>query len=246
MGVDFKEHRFRQELNALPKFTVQGKPDARVRAANPPAWVAVFNGLCALTHASGYRLPSFEQFFRTCERTWCSERNRQREKFLPLFQEDRIEGTRHRLSNLYESGMADAYLYACLVWAIEDNEPHEGIVLYDARADWKLKADTIVLIREHQFQVDAFWGDVNSRPEVEARRDRVERDQKANASDSAHWDNRHLRRLIRFPITRNDTNCQVVNGVRLFTLEAVDTLLGRIYDTAGIENGFFYTPNRRG
>lgn len=84
-----------------------------------------------------------------------------------------------RIKTWYESGMAETYLYVCLVEAIEDNHK-EGLVLYDPRADWKLKADVLVLIRGKMVRINAFDGDMLARPQIEAKRDEVERIRKRN------------------------------------------------------------------
>lgn len=69
--------------------------------------------------------------------------------------------------------MAETHLYTCLVEAIED-KTRKGVVLYDPRADWKLKADTIVILSGQSVIVSSYFGNEELRPVVEMERDAVE------------------------------------------------------------------------
>jgi len=232
MSVDMFELRFRQELEKLPPFVPCDVRSQRVWRMGFPAWHALFSAMCLFGHSTGYRLPSYEDFFHYCHRAY-TDKHPSREKYIPFFEEDLLQGMRQRISAWYEAGMAEAYLYACLAEAIED-KARCGIVLYDPRADWKLKADLIVIINGRALRVSAFFGDQNERAGIEARRDTVERDRKQNTMESAHWNNSELATMPVFEIARTKDQVQVVNGVRIFSLESINLLLDSIFDEAGV------------
>lgn len=239
MSVDMFEWRFRQELERVERFTPNDARDGRVWGKEFPAWRALFTSLCFYGHSTGYRLFSFEEFFRYCEGAYCKQHSK-KERFEVYFAGDLRAGMRQRVGAWYESGMAETYLYVCLVEAIED-KLKEGMVLYDARADWKLKADLIVLANGCQMRVSAFTGEETARPEVEAQRDMVERERKQNTMESAHWGNRELDRMPTLTIARTPEYTQEINGVRVFSLAAIDGLLTEVYDAAGTEGRFYFS-----
>ena len=119
MSVDMYEHRFREELNKLDPFVPNDQRDQRVWRADFPAWRALFTSCCLWGHSTGYRLFSFDDFFRTVRRAYC-ELNPRADQFKRFFQGDLLPGMKQRVSAWYESGMAETYLYVCLVEAIED------------------------------------------------------------------------------------------------------------------------------
>lgn len=237
MSVDLFEVRFREELEKLPLFEPNDERDPRVWKQKFPAWHALFSSMCLFGHSTGYRLPSFEDFFRYCEHAY-TKRNPKRDSYLPFFEGDLLIGMRQRVSAWYESGMAETYLYACLVEAIEDKSK-TGVVLYDPRVDWKLKADLIVIANKVPLRVSAFVGDKSDRPRVEAHRDVVERERKRNTMESAHWKNAEIAAMQLVEISRTDSDQQVVNGVRLFSLASINSLLTSIYQAAGVQDWFF-------
>lgn len=146
---------------------------------------------------------------------------------------------RQRIWVWYESGMAETYLYSCLVQAVED-EMKEGLVLYDARSDWKHKADLLVLIRNEQIGINAFWGSVNGRTGVEGIREEVERERKVNTLNSSHWGNQQREQLHWLSISRSEQDSFKVNGVRLFTIRSINTLLRKIYTIGMADREFFF------
>jgi len=237
MSVDMYEERFRDELKKLPRFIPDDRRDPHVWAEKFPAWRALFTSLCLYGHSTGYRLPSFDDFFRYCESAY-TKRHPKSNYYSRFFKDPLLAGMRQRISAWYESGMAEAYLYACLVEAVEDKSK-AGLVLYDPRADWKLKADVIVIINQRPLRVSAFIGEQSERPRIEARRDEVERERKKNTMESSHWNNRELEAMRPFAIARSDTDVQVVNGVRLFSLAAINSLLELLYKEAGIDGWLF-------
>jgi len=239
MAVDMYEVRFREELEKLPRFMPDDNRVDLVWHQEFPAWRALFTSLCLYGHSTGYRLPSFDNFFQYCKKAY-TERHPGREKYSRFFKEPLLDGMRQRISAWYESGMAETYLYACLVQAIEDKSK-AGLVLYDPRADWKLKADVIVIINQRPLRVSAFTGEQSERSKVEARRDEVERERKKNTMESSHWDNRELEAMRPFAIARTDTDLQIVNGVRLFSLAAINSLLESLYKEAGVD-GWLFPP----
>jgi hypothetical protein len=245
MSVDMFERRFRQELQKLEPFAPNDQRDPRVwprkgsKDAEFPAWRALFSAMCLFGHSTGYRLFSYEQFFRYCRHAYV-ESHPEHERFEPYFEGDLLAGMRQRIGVWYESGMAETYLYACLAEAIEDKDKL-GVVLYDPRADWKLKADVIVIINRLPMRVSAYVGEQGDRPGIEAKRDAIERMRKQNTLESAHWDNVELQAMPLFEIARADTDLQTVNGVRLHSISAINDLLERLYAHAGVK-GWLFPP----
>lgn len=238
MSVDMYERRFKDELRKLPTFAVETQRNARVWREGFPAWRALFSSLCLWGHSTGYRLPSFEDFYQYCRRAYTHDRHPRKDLYKPYFEGSLLPGMRQRVGVWYQSGMAETHLYACLVEAIEDKSKC-GVVLYDPRADWKLKADVVVVIRGRSLRVSAFEGEESGRPTLEARRDEVEHDRKRNTPDSAHWGNKELEMMKSFTIARaSDADTEVVNGVPLFSLSAVNRLLAGIYTEADVRNGY--------
>lgn len=154
--------------------------------------------------------------------------------YSPYFEEPLYQGMLERMSVWYEAGMAETYLYTCLVEAIED-EKREGLVLYDPRADWKLKTDAVVILHGRITRISAFTGSKEDRPQVEARRSETEKERKKNTMRSAHWGNKQLDQIPQKQITLTEEDCQIVNGVKLFSLSAVKNLLDELYRDAGIQ-----------
>jgi hypothetical protein len=238
MSVDMYERRFREELMKLEPFVPNDTRDQRVWNAEFPAWRALFTSLCLWGHSTGYRLPSFDQFADYCEKAYCKA-HPITTRFSRFFEGDLRSGMMQRIGAWYESGMAETYLYVCLVEAIED-KLKRGIVMYDPRADWKLKADVVVLMRGHALRVNSFVGAVADRPQIEENRASVERVRKVNTMESAHWGNKELEGLPELMISRIDSDCQTVNGVRLFSITAINRLLGEIYRHCGVTDQHFF------
>lgn len=238
MSVDMFEKRFRKELEKLPPFEPNDERTRQVWDAKFPAWHALFSSMCLFGHSTGYRLPSYEEFFRYCKLAY-TDRHPERSSYAPFFEGELLYGMRQRVSAWYESGMAETYLYACLVEAIEDKSK-AGIVLYDPRADWKLKADVIVIVSGKPLRVSAFFGEQADRPSIEARRDVIERERKKNTMASSHWNNAELAAMPVFEIARTEADLQLVNGLRLFSLQSVNRLLNLIYQEAEIKSGYLF------
>lgn len=237
MSVDMFERRFRTELWKLPKFEPNDIRDPRVWKVGFPAWHALFSAMCLFGHSTGYRLPSFDEFFHYCKHAY-TVKHPKRAEYVPFFEGDLLPGMEQRVSVWYESGMAETYLYACLTEAIEDHAK-SGLVLYDPRADWKLKADLIVIANQRPVRVSAFFGEQSDRPKLESRRDAVEQERKKNTMESAHWNNAELASMQGFTISRTPDDMQVANGVRLFSLAAINRLLAEIYRATGAKEWLF-------
>lgn len=238
MCVDMFERRFRQELEKLPLFTPNDKRDARVWKADFPAWRSLFSSSLLFGHATGYRLPSFDSYFAYCENAFCVKHPK-KDRFIPFFQGELREGMRQRIGAWYESGMAETYLYVCLVEAIEDHMK-AGMVLYDPRADWKLKADAMVMLGTQLVRISSYVGEKADRPGIEARRDQIEKLRKVNTANSAHWGNSALDALPELAITRTDASTQIINGVRLFDRVSINRLLQELYAVGGIQKGWVF------
>lgn len=245
MPVDMHEFKFISELEKLDRFAPGGEIDAEVRRIDFPAWRAPFTSLVLWGHSTGYRLPSYAQFFDYCRKAYTHRRHKG--KFDRWFEPPRASRVDKRVRFWYESGMSETHLYACLVDAFEDILK-EGVVLYDARADWKLKWDVAVLTRGARVRVDAFWGEAEDREEVSARRDIVEHERKRRTSASAHWGNKEPERWELLRISRTEQDLEDVNGVRLFSMKSVNGLLAQIYDQAGFseDERFLFPPDRAG
>lgn len=206
-----------------------------------PAWRALFTGYLLYHHSTGYRLPTFDEFYQYCRRAYTrtaprsdTSHIRRVEDLLKWFDGGKVESqVKERFRVFYESGMSETYLYVCLVDAFED-ALNEGVVFYDARHDWKLKGDVTAIVREKIFLVSLFRGSVENRPGVEARREVIERERKENTMNSAHWENRELKRWGKRQISIVEEDCQVINGFRLPSYRAIHELIDSICDEVGI------------
>ena len=235
MSVDMYQHRFFQELLKNKEFRIEGWRSEDVWRAKFPAWRAVFSAACLFGHGSGYKIPSYKEFFDYC-RVAFTKRHPHKERYKKYFEGPLLEGMKERTSVWYESGIAETHLYVCLIEAIEDKGKC-GLVLYDPRADWKLKADLFVVLKGSTYSVSSYFGEKDGRSGIEKARDVVERDRKRNTSESSHWDNTELDEMKKFEISRTEQDQQIVNGLRLFSTQSVNRLLNELYHEAGIEGG---------
>lgn len=245
MPVDMHEYKLISRLEKLPPFE-RGEPaDAEVAKLGFPAWRALFTSLLLWGHSTGYRLPSYDQFFDYCRKAYSTgDAGR---KFAHWFKPPLAQRTHRRIKGFYESGMAETHLYACLVDAFED-QLREGVVFYDPRIDWKIKWDAAVATRGERFAIDSAWGESAGRNRVEVRRDQIERVRKERTAVSSHWDQLERDRWTRLQIFRSDKTCQSVNGLRLYSMSAVNGLLKEIYDRAKFQENerFFFPIDREG
>lgn len=219
-------HRFREELSRLPLFSPATSD--RISMEHVPAWRSVFTALALYGHAEGYRLFSFARFWNQIEKAF------NRDAFARFFVEPKRKEFEERVRVWYESGMNETYLYSCLVYALEDKASC-GVVLYDARADWKLKADIVAVVNGVPMRIDIFRGSAESRVLTVERRDANEREAKANTSESSHWTNDEMPRWKTLQAIFDPTACRTVNGVRLFSDVAVNALLLEIYTHAKVD-----------
>ncbi len=245
MAVDMHEYRFISRIRKLPPFEPGLQADAEVNSVDFPAWRALFTELLLWGHSTGYRLPTYEDFFDRCRKAFTYGRNARR--FAKWFDEPRRSRTERRVKAWYESGMAETHLYTCLIDAFEDIL-RDGVVLYDPRADWKLKWDVAVLTRGQRFAVNSAWGERSGRRGVDVRRDRVERVRKERTSASSHWGNAERGRWTTLSIFRSDEVCQVVNGLRLFSMDRINELLESMYSSANFDadERFFFPLDDEG
>jgi hypothetical protein len=220
MPVDMYERRFREELMKLPKFEPDDRRDRRVWREDFPAWRALFSSLLLYGHSTGYRLPSFSDFFRYCRIAWC-RRHPKPERFQSFFEGDLARGMTQRLKFWYESGMSETHLYVCLVEALED-KLKAGIVLYDPRVDWKLKVDVFAFVNGRRFLINAYHGVEEDRAAIQARRDKTERERKINTAESSHWGNVELATVEELQVSKTDDDVLEVNGLRLFSYSAIN------------------------
>jgi hypothetical protein len=237
MSVDMFVTRFRQELSKLAAFKYLGQRDDRIQKANLPPGRAAFTAACLAKHTEQYQLPTYEYFSRIYTTTVGRRRDFQ-EKFSWLF-ETRAEGLEpkpgliHRLSQWYESGIAEEYLYTCLAEALEDRAK-VGVVTYDARVDWKFKADLILLCSGHVIRVDSHRETSAGRAAVVAERELAERQTKRNTLVSSHWGNEEYSRWPVLTAVRHHGDCEMFNGFMLYSGDQVDSVLRGVYELCAV------------
>lgn len=225
------EGKFRALLMKMPRFERPEPVTPSARAIDFPAWRAIFTSQLLRGHSTGYRLPTLKGFLQICERWYTAPSLN--DAYVRHFQDNRRPETLNRLRAFYETGMTETYVYVCLVDMFEDTL-RDGIVLYDPRADWKLKLDALVLRDGHIFSVNIYWGDPARRPDVEARREIVERQRKRNTIQSSHFDNSELARGIRLDLAVSEDDHQNVNGLRLMSIPTFnEAVMTPIYETCG-------------
>ena len=243
MTVDMHECKF---IRRLKEPAIAFKPASaaiskEVWGIKFPAWRALFTSSLLYCHSTGYRLPTFDEFYQYCRRAYTktaprsdTSHKKRVEDLRKWFDGGRYESqVEERLRVFYESGMSETYLYVCLVDAFED-ALNEGVVFYDPRHDWKLKGDVTAVVREKIFLVSLFRGAIENRPDVEARRDLIERERKQNTMNSAHWGNQELKRWAKLQVSIVEEDCQIINGFRLPSYRAIHELIDRICDEVGI------------
>ncbi len=240
MGIDMYEHRFREEIGKLPPFILNPAVDHRVWKAKLPAWRPLFSSLLHFGHSTGYRLFSQDDFARYVERAWTVV-HKERDTYLPWFQGDLREPMLRRIGVWYLSGMTEQQVYLALAEALEDNSERNGLVFYDTRHDIKHKCDTLIICRNRIFRVNVYWGDPASRTLTENLRQAVEEERKTKAGVSSHWHNRQTAEIQTLDFyARSNRDLVDVNGVRLFSRSALNSLLERIYDLADVPTGFMF------
>ncbi len=187
MSVDMFVSKFRRRLMELQPYHDHGLYDPSAMHASIPAMRAAFSAAALFCHDAGYTLPEFDLFLSLYSSAARLHYDFAR-KFAPFFDGDTpADGLLYRLSVAYESYMAEAYLNVCLIEAIEDRLK-QGVVLYDPRADWKMKWDSLVLCKGRVFVINSYWQG-SGRRSVEARREATERRTKINTAVSSHWGN---------------------------------------------------------
>lgn len=105
------EYKFIIRVEELPSFEQGSEADDEVNKLPFPAWRALFTGLLLWGHSTGYRLPSYEQFFDYCRRAYTLGEDGKR--FARWFEMPLRRRTEQRIKSWYESGMAETHLYTC-------------------------------------------------------------------------------------------------------------------------------------
>jgi hypothetical protein len=104
--------------------------------------------------------------------------------------------------------------------------------LFDARADWKFKANFIVLrctgSGSSAVRINVYGRTDDERTQVEQEREGQERQMKANTSTSAHWRNETYHNLPAVNISKAGGNVIVKQNFRLFSPEAMEQLMDDI------------------
>jgi hypothetical protein len=241
MPVDMHEFKFILNLEKTPHYKPSTRIDRDVREIDFPAWRALFTSALLWGHSTKYRLPSFGEFFSICEKSYKHKSHEGR--FDKWFDPENVGRTTERIKFFYESGMAETYLYVCLVDAFEDILKN-GMVLYDPRFDWKQKWDAVVIVGSYKFGVDAFLGSLIGRKSIKDQREVVERERKHDNMMSTHLNNASRNEWIELQISLSD-DYQLVNGVKLFSIEKINALLREIYEISQLEQQFFFPTGRQ-
>ena len=235
MPTDMVPARFYDELNKLQPFCQIGRYDSHIATAPLPPKQALLPGLFLYCHARGYHLPSWEEF-----RLLYIDAVEQHFNFQTKFSRNfdiGADGTPtpkpgllFRMSGWYEDSIAHAFLYSVLVLAYEDIE-QSSFVLFDARADWKFKADFVLIqcgIETKAVRISIAGQNEDNRARVEEDRDRQEREMKTNNSESSQWHNVTYDKLPLVTITKSRGAVITKNNFRLFSPEAMEQLMADI------------------
>jgi hypothetical protein len=226
--------RFFDELKRLPPFAREGAFDPKIAKAPLPPKQAFLPGLFLFGHARGYRLPTWESF-----REYYLRAIRQHKSYASKFalnfgaNGEPEPGLLWRMSGWYEDSMAHAFLYSVLVLAYEDLD-QSAFILYDARVDWKFKADFIVMRHSgadiKAVRVNIYGQTDDDRAKVEIERDDQERQMKVNTPISAHWRNETYRHLPVANISKATGGVIVRQNFHLFSPEALEQLMNDVDD----------------
>jgi hypothetical protein len=240
MPVDMHEFKFILSLEKTDRYEPSAGFDHEVGEIDFPAWRALFTSALLWGHSTKYRLPTFAEFFSICQKSYKHKRHEGR--FDEWFEPKNVGRTTERIKFFYESGMAETYLYVCLVDAFEDILKN-GFVMYDPRFDWKQKWDAAVIVRSCKFGIDAFLGASTERKRIKERREVVERQRKRNNMMSTHLNNVERDEWVDLRISLSN-DYQIVNGIKLFSIEKINTLLRQIYDISKLDQRFFFPRSR--
>ncbi|MEF2278537.1 hypothetical protein V3W47_09490 [Deinococcus sp. YIM 134068] len=241
MSVDMNVFRFRQELQRLPTFVPLGRYDQMVQRASIPAWRAVFTSVVLMRHVAGYSLPGLDLFVRCYAKNFQHHEAFRRKKpdlYARLMTDEGwpTPGLLRRLSSLYETGMTEIYVYAVLAQAVED-KLQRGLVLYDARVDWKGKCDVVVLSGGRALRIDTHYDPGKPRGQIERMRDETEQETKVNTHVSSHWNNTELKAMRQLCVVRSAADHEKLCGFTLFSRTALDGLLTQVYDELRVPLG---------
>ena len=238
MSVDMFPIRFLAEIDRLPEFQMRGRKDMKVHKHGIPAWKAPFMEAVAACHSS-YTLPTYDMFMERMI-TCLFENNKHdprqyadtfRQHHAPVILNEDFEpnaGFLYRVSELYEGGIAELYAYVMLVFAFEDRIGN-GLIMNDMRVDWKLKLDTVVMCNGKVAGIDMHFDPDASRHDIQIARRQREMASKRHIP-IRDWNNEAVKGMPKFTLIRDDQNCLVRNGYRLFSDEAIDALLGELYE----------------
>jgi hypothetical protein len=221
--------RFFDELGRIRPFQRHGQHDPAIQKAHLPPKQAFLPGLFLFNHAAGYRLPEWEHFLRYYVAAVQKHKSYEK-KFARCFtaEGEPLPGMLWRMSGWYEDSMAHAFLYTVLVLAYEDLD-QSAFVLYDARADWKFKADFIITRSASEAVTGVRVGiqgqNEEDRAKMEAERDLQERDTKRNTLVSSHWNNETYQTLPSIHVSRVDGAPIIKHGFKLFSVDAMERLM---------------------
>jgi hypothetical protein len=240
MPVDMFPSRFFNELNDIPEFAREGSYDEVIMRAALPPKQAFLPGLFLMFHDCYYKLPSFADFRRFYLRA-LAKNDKFDEKFKvnfvdiePAFDQAgnrRLTpkpGLLWRMTGWYEDSMAHAFLYSVVVLAYEELD-QSAFVLFDARSDWKFKAD-LVVVRVEEGEAKAVRVDISGqseehRPEVVKQRNQREKETKANNSVSSNLTNTTFEKMPVVQISRNDGEAIRKRNFKFFSVNALEKLL---------------------
>lgn len=218
MSIDIYVNSLRSAISKAPKFEMVGTYDLSCMQTSFPSWRAVFSGLVQWGYVTGSQIPSVEMFISSYIKAIKKHPHFNKYWSKWFVNNEPSDAMKYRLYSWYETGIAELYLYAALVEAIEDRLV-AGWVVYDPRLDWKHKCDLLVLCRNMQFKINSAWGSADS-----------------VAFDVVKGvDSSKLFQCNEIKIIRNEDRNEVINGYRLFSQQDIDDVLNTIYDIAGLD-----------
>lgn len=240
--IDIFPHNFiTRELAKLQPFERRGQFDPAINHYPLPAWKAAFMSCVAECH-SGYRLPTRDDFeikmghYLRHHTNWRVHFNALYES--PYDDDDVImdekvffrprPGFYYRLDSLYESGIAELFVYTCLVYAFEEIS-RSGIVVYDPRVDWVHKFDMIVLGQRGPCAIDLHYKNDTPREAILSARAFREELAKANVGNP-YRSNVVAREMPILELTCSSDDHFEYNGYRLYSFESINMLIASLYD----------------
>lgn len=239
MPVDMLLSRYFQELNkVIPSeggaFHREGWYDADMFRRHLPPYRQIFHGLCLVEHSRGYRLPQYQEFRWTYLDALFTHSKYQSEVPSLFVSNDKARPELlYRIGGWYLDGLRHTHLYCALVQAFEEQR-RIGVVLMDARADVKLKADLLIVTLDRVARVSIEAGTGQEQKTLIARRAAAEQEAKAHNQTSSQKDNPLHEGVFTASIAREKSGGPTYFGVPLFSGEAINSLIRKLDDYLGV------------